>query len=234
MFSLEPEAVHVWTASLDESFPLPEVLDTDEAARARRFYFEHDRRHFATARQILRVLLGRYVGVDAREIVFGYGARGKPFVAAPATEVRFNVSHSCGRGMFAFAHGRDVGIDLEAGARLKDDWPGLARRVFSAREQAQLAALPAGERRAAFLNGWTRKEAYLKATGLGIVDGLQTIEVTLGPERSCALLAGPAGLAWSLHDLRADETFAAALAVEGGGAVRLEGRNFTVGRQDFC
>lgn len=222
MISLEPDAVHVWTAHLDEPAPPVEVLDPDESARAQRFHFEHDRRRFAAARGILRVLLGRYVGTSAGGIGFGYGARGKPFVASPATPVRFNLSHSHGRGMFVFARGREVGIDLEAGARLKDDWPGLARRIFSAREQAELAALPPEGQRAAFLDGWTRKEAYLKAAGLGIVDGLQTIEVTLGPARPCALLAGPAGLAWSLHDLRVDEDFAAALAVEGGGAIRLE------------
>lgn len=219
MIPLQPGAVHVWTAQLDAVAPeipaLAAGLDAEESARAQRFHFESDRRHFVAARGILRVLLGRYLGVKPREICFGYGTRGKPFVAAPATAARFNLSHSHGRAMFVFARGREVGIDLEAGARLKDDWPGIARRVFSAHEQAELAALPAEDRRAAFLDGWTRKEAYLKATGLGIVDGLQTIEVTLGPGAACALLAGPAGGSWSLRDLRVDATFAAALVVEG-------------------
>lgn len=227
MFSLEPGTVHVWTADLDQRASPEEVLDADELARAQRFHFDRDRRHFAAARAILRVLLGRYVGVKGSEICFGVGTRGKPFVASPATAVRFNLSHSHGRAMFAFALDRDVGVDLEAGMRLKDDWPGLARRIFSTREQAELAALPAGAQRGTFLDGWTRKEAYLKATGLGIVDGLQTIEVTLGPGRPCALLAAPAGLGWSLHDLRTDEIYAAALVVEGNGPVRIERRDFT-------
>lgn len=222
MISLEPGAVHVWTANLDEPAPPAEWLDPEESARARRFYFERDRRHFAAARSILRGLLGRYLDTSAGGIRFGYGGRGKPSVVSPGTDVRFNLSHSNRRALFVFARARALGVDLEAGARLKDDWPALARRVFSAREQAELAALPPGQRRAAFLNGWTRKEAYLKATGLGIVDGLQTIEVTLGPARPCALLAGPAGTAWTLHDLRTDEDFAAALAVEGTEPIRLE------------
>ncbi len=226
MIFLAPGAVHVWTADLDRDSPdaatLAGILDPEESARARRFYFEHDRRHFAAARGILRLLLGRYLEVPPGGVCFDYGPRGKPFVSAPATAVRFNLSHSHGRAMFVFARAREVGIDLEAGARLKDDWPGLARRVFSAREQAELAALPAAGRRAAFLDGWTRKEAYLKATGLGIVDGLQTIEVTLGPARPCALLAGPAGTSWSLHDLRTDPEFAAAIAVEGNDPPQVE------------
>ena len=233
MFTLEPDVVHVWTADLDRSVTPADVLDADELARAQRFYFEHDRRHFAATRAILRVLLGKYVGARASEIRFGYGNRGKPFLRTPSTGVRFNLSHSHGRAMFALALDRDVGIDLEAGTRLKDDWPGVARRVFSAREQAELAAISVGNRRAAFLDGWTRKEAYLKATGLGIVDGLQSIEVTLGPERSCALLAAPAGLGWSLHDLRTDQTFAAALVVEGDRPVQLIRRVLAVEAPPF-
>ena len=115
-----------------------------------------------------------------------------------------------------------MGIDLEAGARLGNDWPGLVRRVFSPREGAELAALPAGRQRGAFLDGWTRKEAYLKATGLGITEGLQTIEVTLDPDRPPALRHPAAeeqsARTWTIHDLRTDPIFAAALVVEGEGA----------------
>ena len=130
----------------------------------------------------------------------------------------FNVSHSHGRALFAFARGREVGIDLEAGARLGDDWPGLVRRIFSAREQGELFSLPAEQRRAAFLNGWTRKEAFLKATGQGLVDGLQSIEVTLDPARPPALLAADPARRWTVHDLRRGEDYAAALVVEGRSA----------------
>lgn len=221
-----PAAVHVWTARLDDLSEellavLGTCLDADETVRARRFYFERDRRHFTAARGSLRRLLGRYLGISAEQVCFGYGPRGKPFVSSPQTPLRFNLSHSRGRAMFVFACGRDVGIDLEAGSRLGDDWPGLVRRVFSAREQAELAALPPEVRRTGFLNGWTRKEAYLKATGLGIVDGLQSIEVTLNPDRLPALLAAPVGLAWTLRDLPMDGGFAAALVVEGVEEVEL-------------
>ena len=124
--------------------------------------------------------------------------------------------------MFAFAWGREVGIDLEAGDRLGEDWRSLVRRVFSAREQAELASLPATRQREAFLNGWTRKEAYLKAAGLGIVDGLQSVEVTLAPGDRAALLASSAGTDWVLSDLRSDNDFAAALVIEGKAAMRVE------------
>ena len=220
------QTVHVWTAHLDaiageELAHLSTCLDAEEAVRAQRFHFERDRRHFTAARGWLRRLLAGYLEVAAEQIRFDYGARGKPFVRSPESNLCFNLSHSHGRAMFVFARDREVGIDLEAGARLGNDWPGLVRRVFSAREQTELAAIPIEARRAGFLNGWTRKEAYLKATGLGIVDGLQSIEVTLGPDRPPELLAGPAGVNWSLHDLRTDDDFAAALVTESNEAVNL-------------
>ena len=228
--------VHVWSADLDlddaRIGPFAALLDAQENARARRFHFERDRRRFTAARGILRTLLGNYLDRPAASLEFTYGGRGKPAVAVPMPScdhrVCFNVSHSDGRALLAFARGTEIGIDLEAGARLGNDWPMLARRIFSTREQAELSSLPPEQRRAAFLNGWTRKEAYLKATAQGIVDGLTSIEVTLDPARPPALLAVPDGQdarAWQFFDLRTDERFAAALAVAGGAG--------TVERRDF-
>ncbi len=218
-------AVHVWDAALDlddtRVAALAVLLDEGEAARARRFHFECDRRRFTVARGILRTLLGRYLGRSAADLVFGQAGRGKPVLTTPGGhgQMCFNVSHSDGRALFAFARGVEVGIDLEAGARLGEDWPLIARRVFSAREQAELSSVAPAHRRAAFLDGWTRKEAYLKATAQGIVDGLTSIEVTLDPARPAAFVALPDAdrtRGWTLRDLRADDRFAAALVVEGG------------------
>ena len=229
--------VYVWSADLDVDdtslATLTALLDPAESARAGRFHFERDRRRFTAARGMLRLLLGRCLDVrPSSGLAFSYGGRGKPMLAGPALcaddRVCFNVSHSDGRALFVVARGTEVGVDLEAGARLGDDWSGLARRIFSAREQAELAAVSPEQQRAAFLNGWTRKEAYLKATAQGIVDGLTSIEVTLGPGSVPTLLAVPGGQNvrdWTLYDLRTDERFAAALVVAGG-AARIERRAF--------
>lgn len=234
--------VHVWSVELDvdeaQITSLAALLDPAETARARRFHFERDRRRFTVARGILRRLLGRYLDVrPGPEVVFEYSGRGKPMAAKPTLpgndRVCFNVSHSDGRALFAFARGMEVGIDLEAGVRLGNGWPMLARRIFSAREQVELASVCPEQRRAAFLNGWTRKEAYLKATAQGIVDGLTSIEVTLDPARPPELLAVPDGWCageWVLYDLRADERFAAALVVAGGaGTIKRQEFDFTLG-----
>ena len=100
MFPRLEDNVHVWTAALDDPAP-GGVLDADETARAARFHFEHDRRHYAAARGWLRVLLGRYLDRPPGTLRFGYGPRGKPFLAGPHGGVCFNVSHSHGRALLA-------------------------------------------------------------------------------------------------------------------------------------
>ena len=94
--------------------------------------------------------------------------------------------------------------------------------MLSQRELAIWQALPdAAARDAAFLRAWTRKEAYVKATGKGLFDELGNIEVALdaaAPESSLTLRSipqeGEIMRHWALHDLSAPDGFAAALAVE--------------------
>lgn len=224
------DGVHLWTAHLDGQEEgvcnrWQRLLDEVEAARASRFYFERDRRRFTVARGILRALLARYLDAPPGALAFGYTEQGKPFLTSPQSKLHFNVSHSGGQALFAFAQNHEVGVDIEAGERLGDDWPGIARRYFSEREQSELFELPEPQRRAAFLTGWARKEAYLKATGLGISDGLQKIEVTLGPDRPAAFLSEEHAAHWAFCDAIAPEQdgriLACALVVargENGGA----------------
>ena len=116
-----------------------------------------------------------------------------------------------------------MGIDLESSARLKrdgDGLAGLAARVLSARELPVWQALPKTAREAAFLRAWTRKEAYAKATGHGLLEELLRIDVALdaaAPESSLTLRSqqkGEISRDWILHDLPAPDGFAAAIAVE--------------------
>ncbi|HEV2842763.1 MAG TPA: 4'-phosphopantetheinyl transferase superfamily protein [Chthoniobacterales bacterium] len=225
--------VQVWTAHLDavssaELEELSAVLDAAEHARAARFHFEHDRRHYLASRALLRQLLGAALDKPAPTLIFEYGAQGKPALAAAFSQdriLRFNLSHSAGWAMFALAWDRELGIDLESGGRLKRDGDGLsalAGRVLSARELSIWQALPdAAARDAAFLRAWTRKEAYAKATGKGLFVEVNRIEVALDAAAPNALLTlpslpqeGEAARHWTLHDLAAPDGFTAALAVE--------------------
>jgi len=110
------------------------------------------------------------------------------------------------------------GVDVEI-VRTIADLEGIAEHFFSPRECASLRALGPHERTAGFFNCWTRKEAYIKATGLGLTQPLDTFEVELRPRAPALLLTidGDPHLAagWSLHDLDAPPAVTAALAMKG-------------------
>jgi 4'-phosphopantetheinyl transferase len=216
---LGPDEVHVWSADLDRlpGALLREPLSTDERERGRRFHFERDRRRFVTARGLLRRLLGHYLGLDPSRLRFGYGPRGKPFLAGE-DELRFNVSHSGGLALLAFARGREVGVDVER-ERPVPEAEDIARRYFSAWEERELRLLTEGERRAAFFRCWTRKEAFIKATGDGLSRPLDAFDVTLAPGEPARLVRvegePEAAFRFWLEDVSPAPGFAGALAVEG-------------------
>jgi len=223
---LPGDAVHVWRTGTEVSPSrlalLAGLLAPDEHARARRFLYEEDRRRYIVARGVLRSILARYLEVEPGAIEFRYGAHGKPSLAeSPGVrDVRFNLSHSYRWALHAFAVGREVGVDVER-IRPETDIMGIARHSFSPVEVEALTSLPEGQRREAFFNCWSRKEAFIKAHGEGIALGLSRFDVTVRPGEPAALLRfedGPAEAArWSMRALDAGEGYKAALAVEGEG-----------------
>ncbi len=220
------DVVHVWLAVLDRPADhvgtLSETLAPDERMRADRFHFEQDRSRFIVARAFLREILASYVRVEPAQLRFEYGRSGKPELAQAmgVAGLRFNMSHSDRLAIFAVTRDRAVGIDLER-ARVVPKAEHIAERFFSVREQSVIQGLPALIRDEAFLNGWTRKEAYLKATGDGLTRRLDSVEVSLAPDDPVQLIAvdGDPGEAarWRLVALRPAADYVAALVVEGHG-----------------
>jgi len=221
---LATAAVHVWRATVyPADFPiaaLAETLSVDEQHRADRFYFERDRCSFIATRGILRTLLGRYLDRPPGHLRFCYGPHGKPALTEDCggDTLRFNVSHSHGMALFAFARDRDVGVDVE---RIRADFATeeIAERFFARREVVTLRTVPAALRVDAFFNCWTRKEAYIKATGRGLSMPLDEFAVSLAPDEPAALLqTGPdAGEAsrWCLWSLAPCPGYVGALAAPG-------------------
>ena len=223
-FRLGDRQVHVWRAALDVAPPrvarLGGSLSEEERARAARFHFERDRVRFTVARGVLRGLLGGYLGVAPSTLVFDYGAHGKPRLATamPARDLRFNVSHSAGVALYAITRGREVGVDVE-GHRPDFATAEIAERFFSLAERRALSALPVERRCDAFFACWTRKEAYIKARGLGLSLALDGFDVSLAPGEPAALLATRDDPSerdrWSLRALDLGPGFAGAVVAEG-------------------
>lgn len=211
--------LRVWLADLDrhgaDAAELA-LLSEDERARAARFHFDVHRRRFVACRALLRRLLAADLGTAPQDVAFQYGPFGKPALAGES-DLRFNVSHSDQYALVGLTRGRDLGLDIER-VRALDDLERLAETVFSPAERVELWQVPPASRPEAFFNGWTRKEAYIKARG----DGLQRLadfDVSLGPCEPVRLrrVQGepdePAR--WSLTALTPIPGFAAAVCVEG-------------------
>ena len=219
---LDGNDIHVWKGSVgalvEHGTPLLASLDAAEFARAARFLHEADRARFLLSHGLLRALAAHYLGRPPAALTFELGEVGKPHLAgADQGRLTFNMSHSGDLMLLAFARSGRVGVDVERWSdRLGDaERARIAASVFSTGEQAALAQLPAEHRRAAFFSVWTRKEAYLKATGAGISRGMKHCEVSVHPEAACLrsdtnLQAGVDG--WRIFDLWPGPGHSAALA----------------------
>lgn len=177
-----------------------QVLSDEERARAESLRFPVDRQRFVAAHVALRQALCDYTGLPPAALTLATGAFGKPSLAGhPRTQ--FSLSHSQGLALIAIGGRGPLGADVEL-LRPMADAATLAAAHFTQREQDALAALPAHERDGAFLTCWTRKEACLKAIGVGLLMSSQSFEVGVVPDcrsvelpvagRTLVLVLGPA------------------------------------------
>jgi 4'-phosphopantetheinyl transferase len=223
---LPENEVHVWRADLEsirenELF-WQEVLSSDEKERAARFHFPADRQRYIASRGVLRMILAAYLDRNARDLVFTYSRKEKPLLspAYAASGITFNLSHSGGVSLYAISRRRELGIDIEKLGR-NSDLQGIARRFFSTFEQQQLAELSGEEKVLGFFRCWTRKEAYIKATGDGLSLPLTDFDVSLAAGSTDALLAtrpdDSQARQWELREVPAGSGYAAALCIQGQG-----------------
>jgi 4'-phosphopantetheinyl transferase len=143
------------------------ILTDDEQAKIDRFRFSRDQQLCLLARVLLRTALSNYAVVPPKQWRFRINAYGRPEIAAPASPLRFNLSHTNGMIVCLVSRAREVGVDVECLERVSR-WVDLADRYFAPREAAALRREPPDGRPIRFLEYWTLKEAYLKARGLGL------------------------------------------------------------------
>ena len=221
--------VHVWCARLDVPLPvvsaLSSMLSGDEQARAARFRSDTHRQRFIVGRAAQRTVLGAYAGIAPDALAFRYSAHGKPSIESSgehARRIRFNTSNSGDLAVCAVTAGREIGVDVEVDRAVSDALT-LARRFFSPSEYSALVALPPDMMQHAFVTCWTRKEAFIKAVGLGVSMPLGDFDVSFRPDEPAALLAtrpDPAAASrWRMHAVDAGAGYVCALVVEGPTAV---------------
>lgn len=223
---LAANEVHVWRASLQvpqavvESFRA--CLSGEELLKAGRFRFDRHRNAYIVARGLLRTLLARYLHTEPAQLRFRSNDYGKPELALSPSEhtLHFNISHSHELVLLAFACDRPLGVDVEY-MRPDIEFALLAKRSFSPNENAALLALPQYAISQGFYNCWTRKEAYIKARGMGLSLDLSLFDVSLQPGEPARLLGSredPREVTrWTFEILHPGPDYAGALAVEGQG-----------------
>ncbi len=217
---VESRHVDIWRIFLNlqaDSAKLAESsLSADEARRAARFHFPKDRDRFIAAHGILRQILGRYLHCEPGKLTFSVNRFGKP--ALIDSKLGFNLSHARDFALLAITQGRKIGVDVEH-IRTDLELETIASRNFSEVEVSELMSLPPEQREIGFFNCWTRKEAYIKAYGLGLSLPLDSFDVSLGSDHSSVLRAtrpDPQEAArWTLRPLDVAANYAGALAVEG-------------------
>ena len=198
------------------------VLSAAERTRQERLLREEDQEAFTICRAMLRRLLAARLAVAPLSLSFIDGRYGKPHLTDRA--LCFNVSHSADWALIAISSHDAVGVDIER-QRPLEDMMALAQRSFSAAEQDALWRLPMHLRSEGFFRCWTRKEAFIKAIGMGLSFPLDRFDVTLDPRIPARILdiRSPrhATSDWTLHHLEAVPRYSAALVTRGPAQVRL-------------
>ena len=219
--NLELNQVNIWRVSFNH---LPDpvqgadtTLSADESQRAAKFRFEMDRIRFVISHIALRDILSRYLHIEPEKISFTVGEYGKPTIISKL-KLDINLSHSGDYALIAVARERKVGVDVER-FRQELEIEKIAHRFFSKKENAELLSLPSDQQQIGFFNCWARKEAYIKAHGLGLSLPLNSFDVSLTPGQPAALKAtrpdSQEASRWTLLSLDVDHHHAGAVAVEG-------------------
>jgi 4'-phosphopantetheinyl transferase len=221
----ETGAVHIWHGRVRDQLPPSDlaVLADDELARAR-WAGGAPSAHYAGVRAAVRRVLGdHYLGLPPSAVRFGRHAcprctdpaHGRPRVEHPATPLDFNLSRSGPYWLLAVTAGAKVGVDIE---RL-DSAVGVADVALTEDERARMRGLEAPERRQElFYRAWTRKEAVLKACGVGIFAELESLEASPADPGPVTMEYSESGIAgrWHVQDLALTPGLVGALAQDAG------------------
>jgi 4'-phosphopantetheinyl transferase len=215
--TIASDEVHVWAWALEPAMvDLPahiEILDQQERERMQRFHFAPDRARYAVAHANLRRILGAYLDQPAAGLRFYANGFGKPELhpSESSSSLHFSLSHSRSIAVLAVSNGRPVGVDVE---EVRPIEPEVADMHFSASERAQLNQLQGDAWLLGFYRCWTRKEAILKAEGVGLFRPLDSFDVSLLADETAKLLGTRKHFTypWTLHDLLPSEGTIGAVA----------------------
>jgi 4'-phosphopantetheinyl transferase len=189
-------------------------LSPEERARADRFLRVPDRERFIGSHAALRLILAQASGLAPQALIFEQDAGGKPVLTpSQRADFHFNLSHSGSQALIGVSTVAPIGVDVEA-IRPIGDPLAIARAHFHPDEIAGLMRASGNQLTTAFFRYWTRKEAVVKALGMGLALPLDSFCVT-EPSGDAIRWKGadPASQGWSLIDLDVGPGATAAVAI---------------------
>jgi 4'-phosphopantetheinyl transferase len=217
------EETHIWNADLDQPVStirsLGSLLSLEEKKRAERFHFEKHRNRFIVCHGLLRVLLSHYIGIKPDHIQFSYGQNGKPALPEMLNncDIRFSLSNSRGFCLFAISRCREIGVDIEFIGRSLD-CDQIINNFFTEKEKCSFYCLNKKQKEKAFFKIWTKKEALLKALGIGLSLPLNSFSVSLSDHEIVELPSVEGFLKketmWEVNVLNAYKEYSASWAIE--------------------
>lgn len=165
-YQLHMEKIDIWQFSLlTQPINAIELLNEEEKIRARRFHFPRHQRRFIVARAMMRQILALYLNEKPQQLSFDYNKQGKPGLTHKSL-IEFNLSHSGELALLAVGQGTSLGVDLEFFSdRPYDD---MGKNLFSPAERTELANQSPRTKPLVFFHIWSQKEAFIKASGLGL------------------------------------------------------------------
>ncbi|MDN2662036.1 4'-phosphopantetheinyl transferase superfamily protein [Psychromonas sp. 14N.309.X.WAT.B.A12] len=152
---------------------LKSLITDEEQTRIATFKSSSAQKTSLVSRAMCRLVLSQYINIPAQAHQFSRNKHGKPGLLKNSTQLQFNLSHNEDLIIMAVSVKDEVGCDIENPTRKVSIEP-ITRRYFSTQEHAMLMAKQGQAQNASFFKTWTLKEAFVKATGVGIKLGLDS------------------------------------------------------------
>jgi len=212
LFSHQSE-LHIWRFELSFEYTPYEkwisILSMEELQRAKNFYFEKHYYQYLATHIIKRLILAKYLDISPKLLEFEKGQWGKPALLKTrnSKSIQFNISHSHNLLLVAVTKEDLVGIDVEYHAE-KTQIKSLNKAVFSPSEKNFFLKLRDQEKTKAFFRCWTRKEAYLKALGIGM--SINLVDINEFPAENWIKISEKEIVKWKLFPFDAANLYTAA------------------------
>lgn len=162
-----------WEPWLPEAAGLLDARERERVGRKRR---SSDRDLCALAYACHRLLLASVLDRPPQFVPLRRDEHGCPRLDGDVAWT--SLSHSDGLIALAVSGVGRVGVDIEPRVRAAEMLE-IAGRVAHPREMAALSTLPEPRRAAGLLDLWVRKEALLKAAGIGLAQPMESFEAPL-------------------------------------------------------